>query len=149
MSTKYFITIEVDDLTPITMDDVDRIAEELGAFSPAFGHSARGFRSATISVPGDSMRQATAAAIAVVEAAFSAPAIVCEAMTETEADIRQGWVQTPDLVSVSQAAELLGVTRQRVLQRIQERTLPATQVGSGWVIPRAAVEAASEGGRLT
>jgi hypothetical protein len=83
------------------MDDVDRIAEELGAFSPAFGHSTRGSRSASISVPSDSMRQATAAAIAIVDAAFSAPAIVCEAMAEAEADIRQGWVHTPDLVNVS------------------------------------------------
>lgn len=135
----YFITIEVDDNKPLEAADVDRITDELEAFSPALGNSTRGFRSATISVTGQSLRQALASAIAVVEAAFDASAIVSEAMTEAEFDIRQGWVQTPDLVSVSQAAELLGVSRQRVLQRIQEKTLPATQVGRDYVIPRSAV----------
>lgn len=137
----YSITIEVDDNKPLTAADVDRVMDELEAFSPALSNSTRGWRTATITSPGASLRQAIAAAVAVVEAAYGAQAIVVEAMTEAEADIRQGWVQTPDLVSVSQAAELLGVSRQRVLQRIGEHTLPATQVGREYVIPRSAVEA--------
>lgn len=84
-------------------------------------------------------RQAIAAGILVVEAAFRAEAIACEALTESEFDIRQGWASVPDLVSVSQAAELLGVSRQRVLQRINEKNSPATQVGRDYVIPRSAV----------
>ncbi|WP_210651368.1 excisionase family DNA-binding protein [Nocardioides sp. SYSU D00065] len=135
----YTVTIEVDDKKPLVAADVDRITDELEAFSPALGNSARGFRSATLSVPGQSLRQAVASAVAVVEAAMGAHAIVCEAMTEDEFDTRQGWAPTPELVSVSEAAELLGVSRQRVLQRIKERSLPATQVGRDYVIPRAAV----------
>lgn len=138
----YSITIEVNDATALTGDDVDRITAELEEFMPALGNSARGFRSVSITAPGETLRQAVTAAVAVVEAALGAPAIVCEAMTEDEFDVRQGWAPVPELVSVSQAAELLGVSRQRVLQRISERTLPATQVGRDYVIPRSAVEAA-------
>lgn len=137
----YNITVEVDDNTALTSADVDRIMGELDEFAPALSNSTRGWRTATITVPGASLRQAIASAVSVVEAAYGARALLVEAMTETEADIRQGWVQTPDLVSVSQAAAILGVSRQRVLQRIQENTLPATQVGRDYVIPRSAVEA--------
>lgn len=140
----YNITIEVDDVAPLTGDDVDRITDELAAFSPALGHSVRGFRSATITTPAASVRQAAAAAVALVEAAFAADAIVCEVMTEAEADIRQGWTPAPELVSVTEAAHLLGVSRQRVLQRIAEHTLLATRVGRDYVLPRAAVEAAAQ-----
>lgn len=139
----YSITIEVDDSAPFTGDDVDHITDELEAFEPALGNSMRGYRSVTLTTGGASLRQAFDTAIAVVEAALGAPAIVCEAMTEAEADIRQGWVEVPDLVSVKQAAELLGITRQRVLQRIGEHTLPGTQVGREYVIPRAAVVSAT------
>jgi excisionase family DNA binding protein len=142
----YTITIEVDDQTPLTGDDVDRIHDELEAFSPALGNSIRGFRSATVSAPGETLRQAIASAVAVVEAAFGASAIVVEAMIETEFDIRQGWERVPDLVSITEAAELLGVSRQRVLQRINEKTLPGTKVGRDYLIPRAAVTTKQETG---
>lgn len=141
----YNVNIEVDDNTTLTADDVDRVMDELAEFAPALSNSPRGWRTATITVPGESLRQAIASATAVVEASYGAKAIVVEAMTEPEADVRQGWVRTPDLVSVSQAAELLGVSRQRVLQRIREHTLPATQVGRDYVLPRAAVEAGVKG----
>lgn len=138
----YSITIEVDDKTALTADDVDRIHEQLEAFDVALGMSRRGWRSANMTTPAGSMRQAMAIAVSLVESAFGANAIAVEAMTDDEFDVRQGWAPVPDLVSVSQAAELLGVSRQRVLQRIQEHTLPATQVGRDYVIPRSAVAAA-------
>lgn len=138
--SNYCITIEVEDNTALTAADVDRIHEQLDSFDVALGISTRGWRSATLTTPAENLRQAMAAAVALVEAAFGAPAIVCEAMTDSEFDIRQGWTPVPDLVSVSQAAQLLGVSRQRVLQRIAEHTLPATQVGRDYVIPRTAVD---------
>lgn len=46
-------------------------------------------------------------------------------------------------LSVPQAAELLGVTRQRVLQLVESGALPAQRFGRMWVIPRDAVEARS------
>jgi excisionase family DNA binding protein len=42
-------------------------------------------------------------------------------------------------VSVAQAAELLGITRQAVLKRIRVGRLPATKVGRAYVVPRSAI----------
>jgi uncharacterized protein len=44
------------------------------------------------------------------------------------------------LVSVAQAAERLGVTRQAVLKRIRSGRLPATKVGRAYVVPEYALE---------
>ncbi len=94
---------------------------------------------ATITLPAESLGQSVAAALPIIAAAYGADAIACDVTTEAEYDLRAGFVPLPELVSVSEAAELLGVSRQRVLQRITERSLPATRVGRDWVIPRAAV----------
>lgn len=45
----------------------------------------------------------------------------------------------PPLVSVSEAAAVLGVTRQAVLDRIKRGTLDATKVGRQYVIRRPAL----------
>jgi len=47
----------------------------------------------------------------------------------------------PDLVTVTQAAKDLGVTRGMVHHHILTRRLPAVRVGRPFLIPRAAVEA--------
>lgn len=141
----YNATIDV--ARKATKDDsdlVDQVIDKLASYHPAIGGTPRGWLSAIISLPAESLAQASSTALAVVEAAFGAPAVSLEVMTSAEFDIRQGWEPTPDLVSVAEAAELLGVSRQRVLQRIEAKTLPATQVGKSWVIPRSAVTATSE-----
>lgn len=51
----------------------------------------------------------------------------------------KGWEPTPELVSVAEAAELLGISRQRVLQKINAHQLPATRVGRDYAIPRTAL----------
>lgn len=143
-STMYVATVEVDVRRRLTLDEVDQVMDELEDYHPAVGEARRGFLSATIALPAESLRQATASACRVVEAALGGPAIAAEVMTEAEFDVRQGWAPVPDLVSVSEAAELLGVSRQAVLQRISAKTLPATPVGKTYVIPRSAVDAATE-----
>lgn len=50
-----------------------------------------------------------------------------------------------ELVSVTQAASLLGVTPTRVRQRIAEGSLPAEKVGRTWVLDRATVVPAVPG----
>ncbi len=132
----YNATVEVEKRG--ARDVVDDVIDKLAAYHPALGDSARGWASATISLPAETLVQACSTAAAVVAAAYGAPALACEVMTETEFLARQGWEPVPDLVSVSEAAELLGVSRQRVLQRISEKSLPATRVGRDYVIPRAA-----------
>lgn len=124
--------------------DVDKTMTALEGFHPAVAVSERGFVTARISLPGETLAQATAAALAVIAAATGAVPIVAEVMTEDEFMAREGWEVVPELVSVSEAAVLLGVSRQRVLQRIDDKSLPATRVGRDYVIPRAAVVAGAE-----
>ncbi len=77
-----------------------------------------------------------------MENALGTPPIAVEVITTEEFDARQGWDSTTtDLISVREAAELLGVSRQRVLQRIADKSLPAEKVGRDYGIPRSAVEA--------
>ena len=47
-----------------------------------------------------------------------------------------------ELLSVAQAAELLGITRQAVLKRIRTGRLRATKVGRNYVVPREALGSA-------
>ena len=133
----YSAHVEVD--TGLTVYNHSEVLEQLEPFHAALSTSARGFAAAQVSVPGESLTQPAATALAVVAAAYGGDPIACEVMPEHEFDVRQGWVRLPELVGVAEAAELLGVSRQRVLQRINEKTLPATKVGRDYVIPRSAV----------
>ena len=45
-----------------------------------------------------------------------------------------------DFLSVAQAAERLGITRQAVLKRIRGGRLPATRVGRAYVVPASALD---------
>lgn len=46
----------------------------------------------------------------------------------------------PALMTVAQAAQHLGVTRQAVQRKIDRGTLSARQVGTHWVIPARAID---------
>ena len=46
---------------------------------------------------------------------------------------------TNEFVSVAQAAELLGITRQAVLKRIRTGRLQAAKVGRNYIVPREAI----------
>ncbi|MCW2751478.1 MAG: binding domain protein excisionase family [Aeromicrobium sp.] len=135
----YNAAVEVRSQKNPSLDAIDRFMDNLAAYHPAFEMSPRGWLDARISFPAETLAQACATAIAVVEAALGAPAVACEVMTETEFIAREGWEPVPDLVSVTEAAQLLGVTRQAVLDRINRKTLPAERVGREYVIPRLAV----------
>jgi excisionase family DNA binding protein len=133
----YNATIEVD--RKLELVDVDHVMTALLEFSGSIGHSARGHASATISIAGETLTQATAAAVAVVEAALGGPTIYAEVMTEAEFNARQGWDPVPPLVSVTEAAEILGTSRSAVQQRIESGSLPAEKVGNTYALPRNAV----------
>jgi excisionase family DNA binding protein len=45
----------------------------------------------------------------------------------------------PELVSVTEAAERLGVSRQAVLQRLASGSLPGTKVGTTWAVQERAL----------
>jgi excisionase family DNA binding protein len=52
--------------------------------------------------------------------------------------------ETKDLISVTQAAERLGLSRKRVFEFIRDQRLPAVKVGSAYVIKTADLELVKE-----
>lgn len=142
----YNALVEVEskvDAAKVKPGDFDHVLAALEQHHGALSVSPRGWAEARISLPAETLAQATTTACALVSAAFGAPAIACQVMTEAEFLAREGWEPVPDLVTVAQAAELLGVSRQAVQDRIHRGTLPATRIGDGrtssYVIPRAAL----------
>ena len=113
----------------------DAIIEALLEYHPAIGTGSTGGADVTISLPADSLAQATKTATALV--AFLHP-VGLEVMPTELWDRREGLEPVPDFLSVAQAAERLGVTRQAVLQRIEAGKLPAQRIGSVWAVPATA-----------
>lgn len=110
-------------------DDVDAAMDSLAAYAPALSVSPRGYREARITFPADSFAQAASTAIAVVAGALGGDVVSLELMSEAEAELRAGSASVPELVGVTEAAELIGVTPQRVRQMIDEGKLAAHRVG--------------------
>lgn len=138
-TTDYNATIEVELRDP-GLEVLDHALEQLADYHPAISISPRGYAEATITLPADSIRQATVTALSVVAGAFTEEPVACTVMTTEEFDVRQAFVPLPELVSVADAAELLGISRQRVLQKIVAHQLPAVRVGRDWAIPGSALK---------
>lgn len=136
MTTTYTAIIEVA-AKGIPSDDA---MEALANYHPALSTSQRGWMTAHITLPAENLAQAVTTATALVEAAYGAAAIACEVMTEAESDAREGLAPVPDLLSVTEVALHLGVSRQAVLDRIARHTLPAKKVGREYAIPRSALK---------
>lgn len=132
------IVVDLDEKNP-TAARAEELLEQLQHLHAAVGQSPRGWLSVTVSVPGEHVAQAVVLALAAVEQAAGRAVVAVSAMTEEEADAREGWETLPELVSVTEAAELLGVSRQAVLDRVRRGTLQATKIGRDYAIPRAAV----------
>ena len=136
MTTSYAAHIELTETQP-TNDRVLALMDALATYHPAVGISPRGYLDAQITVPAESLAQAITTAVAVVEAAAGVPALRAEVMTEAEFDAREGYVPMPDLVSITEFAELMGITRQRAIQMVAENKLTTAQkVGKTIVIAR-------------
>lgn len=92
-----------------------------------------------LTAPAETLRQATNILHDVAVNAVGKEPISIEVMRTAEWDRREGFEPMPELVSVTDAAGRLGVTRQAVLQRIEAGSLPGTKVGKTWVIPASAL----------
>lgn len=109
----------------------------LDAYSVVTGVDHRGRAQLILTIEATNLVQAAATAKAVTtEAGFTNP-VRLEVMTTHEYD--RGDEPIPPLVSLTQAAQTLGVTRQAIQSRINHGTLPATKAGNTWVIPAAAI----------
>lgn len=125
-----------------TREDIDdALLEALTEYGPATGRAERGWVEVYITVPATTLRQAFSTALAVAEAAVQVPVLAVEVLPTAEFDARNGLAPLPELVSVTEAAALLGVSRQAVLQRLESGSLPGRKVGNAWVIQRPALPA--------
>lgn len=131
-----------------TREDLDDfLIVALGAYHPAIARSERGWVEVYITLPAEDLRQAALTGLAVIGAATSHAVVALEVLTTAEFDARNGLAPVPELVSVTEAAEILGVTRQAILQRIDGGSLPATRVGTSWVLQRGALTPGAAAGR--
>lgn len=143
----YNAAVEVATKKTLTDDQLDDALDELVDYHASISVSPRGWPAARISIPAESLAQATSTAAAVVAAALGGEVVAATVMTEEEFLAREGWAPMPEVVSTAEAAEILGVSTQRVRERIGDKSLPATRVGREFVIQRAAVEALKAAGR--
>lgn len=120
--------------------DVDQLMDALDGYHPALSDGPKGHARAIISFPAENLRQAISTALAVIED-VGGPATAVAVMTSAEFDARTGLGPLPELVSVTEAAQQLGVSRQAVLERLERGTLTGKKVGTTWVIQASAVPA--------
>lgn len=89
-----------------------------------------------LTYPATTTLQATETALALIRAHnLTAHALTIETTSHYDNDTPT----IPPLVSVTEAATILGITRQAILQRINHKTIPATRIGDTWAIPRHAL----------
>ena len=124
--------------------DDDDLVDALVDYHPAVSRSERGWVEAHVTLPAETLRQAATSALAIAEAASAAAldgagVLVLEVLPTAEFDERNGLVPMPKLVSVTEAAERLGVSRQAVLQRLESGSLAGTKVGKTWVVQEGAL----------
>lgn len=131
----YVIRVELDsrDLTP---DDVDAIHEHLDEWHVSAAENLAGYIELTLTIPAERLRQAVDTALTLA-VEFGYPTAV---YAITEQLLRQrGADPLPEMVSVPEAAEILGVTRQYVLKLVNEGRLPAARIARDHIIVRSAL----------
>lgn len=133
------VTLELSE-PEIDDDRADALMDSLADYHPAIGAGYRNRPRVTLTLLAESVRQAVGTAIALIESVAGTTPLYVEAQPTEDFDVRAGFVAIPSLVSASDAAEYLGVSRVRVNQMIDEGRFPTSQkVGNSYVIPADAV----------
>ena len=120
----------------LTEEFGDKLIGALCDYHPAVGVGRAGRVEVILTYPADSPRQATSTAWALAESADLDVSGI-EVLPTSLWDQRADSVELPRLVSVAEGAEILGISRQAVAQRLDAGSLIGTRVGKVWVIPRA------------
>ncbi|WP_186325240.1 helix-turn-helix domain-containing protein [Cellulosimicrobium sp. TH-20] len=121
---------------PIPGDDV---VSALLPFSAVWTTTGDGRADVILSLDATNLLDATTRALVLVERATHVPALRVAVATSAEFD-REVDARAETTLSVSEAAERLGTTRQAVHQRIRSGSLPARRSGHSYAIPETAVE---------
>lgn len=113
-----------------------RLLDTFGDYHPVVTASSLGRAELIASLPAEDVWQALATCRALFR---ELP--VTRVWAERSSDFdRRGEVEVPPLLSVTEVAERLGLTRAAVQRRIDTGALPAVRVGQAWAVPAAAVE---------
>lgn len=131
--TQHYV-VEIDTSTHFQPDSIDRLMDRLAPWHVALSETPLRTVHVTITIPAEDLFQAVATALAAASANGLAPSSV-RALTEEERDSEPVPTDIPKLYSVTEVADLLGLTRPGVLARIDTGRLPAVRVGNAWVIP--------------
>ncbi|MEW6880773.1 helix-turn-helix domain-containing protein [Trueperella pyogenes] len=124
---QYTATVDIE-----TSLDIDDALELLAPYHGAIADSKGGYR-AVFTYDADTLSEASVTAINIAETLGTPYAIETAPTDLVDSHTVNGDI--PPLVSVSGAAELLGITAQAVNKRLKSGTLSGTKVGNTWVIP--------------
>lgn len=113
-----------------------RMVDQFTDWHGAVGFSPRGYVDVQLTLAAEDLVRAASTAVAIAAPIIQAQPLRVEAMTEAEFDARLGEVPMPELIGVTEAAELIGVSRQRVLQMIDEGKLAGVRVGKSIALAR-------------
>lgn len=137
-AVQYNIVAELD--APFDTESVDSLLAPIVEHGGAVGRSELGRTEVVFTIPAESTRQAATTALALL-GAYESPLLSLRVLPTADFDRLTEAVELPALVSVTEAAATLGISRQGVLNAISTKKLPATRVGDAWVLRAGAVAA--------
>lgn len=130
------VSVAWDASVAVTDDLLGSVAEIGGV---AIGEPGRRRVETTLTIEADGPAEAVAAAVATVGAVIPGTVARTEVMTTEEHDHRLAEPAFPELVGITEIAEMLGVSRQRAsaLQALQTFPAPVAVLASGPIFRRA------------
>lgn len=128
---EYTITVTTASTARYENADIDRILADLSDYAPVPYTNGQGQRELILTVDADTAGDAARAALAAAETALKAPAIAVKVFDNAFPP------PLPDLVGPTDAAEILGLSHQRIRQLITDGSIRAVRVGTrALAIPR-------------
>ena len=125
---------------PLTDTEADHALEQLPGLSAVIADT-HGHPDVLLTIGADDVVQAATLGVAVIERATTRTVTAVQVVPTEVWDARQGFVPIPELIGATEAAALLGVSRQRIAQLVDEGKLPARRAGNALVFARGTVEA--------
>lgn len=135
--TSFTIQAELDET--LTADNSVALVTPVETRNGAVGRSALGRAELFFCVEADDIRDAIETAQQIVGDYYEAALVALRAVSSEDFEREADTAPLPALSSVSEAAEALDVSRQRVLQLVTEGKLPATKIGTTWAIRTASL----------
>lgn len=131
MTSTYNVVADLD--VPYGDDAADAAIELVADYAGAVARSDFGWTEVTFTIPATGLKQATNTALAILETAPWA-ARSLRVLTSDDYDRIVDRVDAP-MLTVAQAAEQLGISRQAVHKLITNQHLAARRVGTRWLVP--------------